>query len=106
MTTCAFDPLKPNELTAAARGVAPRFHGSPPASGIRMCMPSQSTIGVGTAQCRCGGIISCCSDSTTFATPITPEGRRLSAPEIHIPATLPMPNDTGLVASNTTQAQP
>ena len=37
--------------------------------------------------------------SVPFATPITQEGRRLSAPTIHIPAELPMPKVAGRKAS-------
>jgi pyruvate dehydrogenase E1 component len=37
--------------------------------------------------------------SVPFATPMTPGGRRLAAPQIHIPAELPMPRVTGRKAS-------
>ena len=37
--------------------------------------------------------------SVPFATPLTPEGRSLTSPMIHVPATLPMPRVTGRKAS-------
>ena len=71
-STCALVPLNPNELTPARRGRAPRGQARPlrvdarPGSRPRRCAGSASW------KCRCGGMRSCCSDSTTLISPATP----------------------------------
>ena len=68
-STCALVPLKPNELTPARR--------RPAGHALRAVTTATGSVahamcGLGLRRCRCGGISSCWSESTTLIRPATP----------------------------------
>ena len=72
-TTWALVPLKPKELTPARRGRSPR------GQGVERGRHRHRQVGPGDARvgrrekCRCGGMASCRSASTTLSSPASPE---------------------------------
>src|SRR5215203_3438325 len=72
MSTCAFVPENPNELTPAIRGVPLRCQGVA-SSTTRTGSRSHGIYGDGCPKCKCFGSISCSRASTTLINPAMPE---------------------------------
>ncbi len=66
MIIWTFVPLKPNELIPAVRLESSTTGHGVGCTGIRIGISDQGMSGLGCFRCKWGGIMPCCSASTTF----------------------------------------